>query len=325
MKVGIATMPKSIRTAVEIARRAERAGAHAFGLGEGPFLHHDAYACVTACLLATDRIPIGPFVTNPVVRHWSVHAATARTLDELAPGRCFLGLGTGDGAVRSVGLRPMRWAALGEALSQIRARGPAGLTVHCTVSGPKGARAAGAFADHVAIVSGADVTSLRALGALVRAGAGDVGRAAPPELWTMIPALVVEHEADVAAAREAMRAGAYAVAHFAFAAGFEHKHVPVEYQPVIRECLSTYDYRFHGLAAEDNPNSRAFDLHPEVGDYLLDRMCLVRTGPMLRESIERLAEGAGLDGIWFPAQTSDHAERLLTVLLGSGRQHEAAQ
>ncbi len=315
LKVGAAAMPRSVKTTVEVARVAERAGFDAFGIGEGPFLHHDVYAATTACLLATERIPIGPLVTNPVTRHWTAHASTARTLDELAPGRFFFGVGTGDGAVRSVGLAPMRWSDLAATVSRIRERTPAGLRVHCTVSGPKGAETAGTFADVVVVATGADATAIRALGALARNGSTTTAQA---EVWTMIPTLVVDDEGDVASARDAMRIAAYSTAHFAFGGTFASKNVPEEYQLVIRDCLSGYDYNFHGVVADDNPNPRAFDDHPEVGDYLLDRMCLVGTGPVIRDAVIRLAEDAGLQGIWFPTQTPDHALRLARALNGMG-------
>ena len=74
-----------------------------------------------------------------------------------------------------------------------------------------------------------------------------------------------------------MRLAAYSTAHFAFAETFASKHVPDEYQPILRECFAGYDYAFHGVAGNADPNLRAFDDHPEVGDYLLDRMVLVGT------------------------------------------------
>ncbi len=312
MKIGAAAMPRSVKHTVEVARVADEAGFDAFGIGDGPFLHHDVYASTTAALLATERVPIGPFVTNPVTRHWSAHASTARALEELAPGRFLFGVGTGDGAVRSVGLAPMRWSDLALTVAKIRERTPVSMPVHCTVSGPHGAQAAGAFADVVVVATGADATAIRTLGALARDASG--GAASQLEIWTMIPTLVVDDDDEVASAREAMRIAAYSTAHFAFAGTFASKNVPEEYQPVIRDCLSTYDYNFHGVASDDNPNPRAFDDHPEVGDYLRDRMCLVGTGTAIREAVLQLAEDAGLQGIWFPTQTPDHAMRLARAL-----------
>lgn len=310
MKLGIATMPRSVDATVELARVAESVGADVFGIGEGPFLHHDVYTSATACLLATERIPVGPLVTNPVIRHWTTHASTARTLDALAPGRFLLGIGTGDGAVRSVGLAPMRWDEVARAVAQIRERGPVHLPVHCTVSGPRGAARAGAFADCVVVATGADATAIRGLGDLAR------GSGRPVEVWTMIPTLVVE--GDVAAARQFMRIAAYSTAHFAFAGTFAHKNVPEAYRPVIRSCLSGYDYAFHGVVDVDNPNLRLFDDHPEVGEYVVDRMCIVGTGPEVREAVERLADEARLDGIWFPVQSVEQAVALARALRGAG-------
>jgi hypothetical protein len=135
----------------------------------------------------------------------------------------------------------------------------------------------------------------------------------------MIPALVVDDDDDVAAARDAMRLAAYSTAHFAFAGTFASKHVPDEYQPILRECFADYDYAFHGVAGDANPNLRAFDGHPEVGDYLLDRMVLVGTARACRDAVEQLVEEAALDGITFPVSSPDHAGRLAAALHGLGR------
>jgi alkanesulfonate monooxygenase SsuD/methylene tetrahydromethanopterin reductase-like flavin-dependent oxidoreductase (luciferase family) len=312
MKVGVATMPRSVTAAVDIARAADDLGFDHLGIGEGPFLYADCYVTVTACMLATGRVPIGPFVTNPVVRHWTAHASAARAFEDLAPGRFVLGIATGDGASRSVGLEPMRWSELEAAVSAIRDRAPASVPVWCTVSGPKGAAAASSFSDCVVVATGTDVNAIRALADQARS-AGDA------EVWTMIPALVVDDDDDVAAARDAMRLAAYSTAHFAFAGTFASKHVPDEYQPILRECFAGYDYAFHGVTGDANPNLRAFDDHPEVGDYLLDRMVLVGTARAFRDTVERLRDDAALDGITFPVPSPAHAERIAAALHGLGR------
>src|SRR5271156_3173412 len=120
MRFGCVTTIRSVQEAVRIAGRVERAGAWGLGFVDtAPKLFHDAYVALTASLLSTQSLRVGPLVTNPVSRHWSVHAASARTLEELAPGRFFLGLSTGDGAVHSVGLHPARWADLEASVASI--------------------------------------------------------------------------------------------------------------------------------------------------------------------------------------------------------------
>ena len=52
---------------------------------------------LTAIALATERILLGPGITNPYVRHPGVTAAAVATIDELSGGRAFVGLGAGGG------------------------------------------------------------------------------------------------------------------------------------------------------------------------------------------------------------------------------------
>lgn len=81
----------------ELARLAEDRGAvRCLVYDEG--LHtRDVYVTLAAVAAATDRIPIGPGITNPFVRHPGATASAIATLDELSGGRAFLGLGAGGG------------------------------------------------------------------------------------------------------------------------------------------------------------------------------------------------------------------------------------
>ena len=49
----------------------------------------------------------GVAVTNPVTRHVSITASVNATLAQLHPGRVVLGMGRGDNAVRTLGLKPV--------------------------------------------------------------------------------------------------------------------------------------------------------------------------------------------------------------------------
>ncbi len=81
----------------ELARLAEDRGAvRCLVYDEG--LHtRDVYITLAAVAGATERIPIGPGITNPFVRHPGATASAIATLDELSGGRAFLGLGAGGG------------------------------------------------------------------------------------------------------------------------------------------------------------------------------------------------------------------------------------
>ncbi|OBI51980.1 LLM class flavin-dependent oxidoreductase [Mycobacterium sp. E796] len=77
----------------ESAAHAEVSGASAFCAGE--FSDLNAYVTGAEMALATSTAMIGPGVAYAFARSPFVHAAAARHLSKLAPGRVFLGLGAG--------------------------------------------------------------------------------------------------------------------------------------------------------------------------------------------------------------------------------------
>jgi 5,10-methylenetetrahydromethanopterin reductase len=69
---------------------------------------------------ATQRLLLGPGVTNPVTRHPAVTASAAATLHAETGGRAVLGLGRGDSAVTQLGMRPVAPAELERLLVAIQ-------------------------------------------------------------------------------------------------------------------------------------------------------------------------------------------------------------
>jgi len=76
-----------------LAAAAEAAGAQAFVSGE--FASHDAYVTLTQMALSTTTARIGTGVAYAFTRSPYAHATALRQIDRLAPGRVFLGLGSG--------------------------------------------------------------------------------------------------------------------------------------------------------------------------------------------------------------------------------------
>lgn len=79
----------------ESAANAELAGATAFCSGE--FADLNAYVTATEMAHATTSAHVGPGIAYAFARSPFVHAAAARHLNKIAPGRAFLGLGAGTG------------------------------------------------------------------------------------------------------------------------------------------------------------------------------------------------------------------------------------
>jgi 5,10-methylenetetrahydromethanopterin reductase len=76
-----------------LVAQAETAGAQAFCSGE--FADLNAYITATEMALGTTHAKIGPGIAYAFARSPFVHAAAVRHLSSLAPGRVFLGLGSG--------------------------------------------------------------------------------------------------------------------------------------------------------------------------------------------------------------------------------------
>ena len=65
-------------------------------------------------LSATHKIVVGPMVTNPATRDWTVTASLFATLNEMFGNRTICGIGRGDSAVRVTNGKPTTLATLRE-------------------------------------------------------------------------------------------------------------------------------------------------------------------------------------------------------------------
>ncbi len=89
-----------------VAERAEAAGWHGMLVVDSQNLSADSYVGLTWAAVATRRIGLGTGVTNSVTRHPAVTASAAMAVQDVAPGRMFLGIGRGDSALAHLGRSP---------------------------------------------------------------------------------------------------------------------------------------------------------------------------------------------------------------------------
>ncbi len=89
----------------------EALGYNSAWVADSQMLFSDCYAVLALAARQTSRLRLGPGTAICGTRIPPVHAAAMMTLNRLAPGRVFLGIGTGNTAMRSMGQRPMRIAA----------------------------------------------------------------------------------------------------------------------------------------------------------------------------------------------------------------------
>ena len=97
-----------VKRICELAQLAESLGAEVCLIAdEGT--ERDLYVTLTAVLLATDSMIVGPGITNPFSQHPLTTAAAIATLNEMAPGRIWHGLGVGGSRVlEPLGISPDR-------------------------------------------------------------------------------------------------------------------------------------------------------------------------------------------------------------------------
>jgi 5,10-methylenetetrahydromethanopterin reductase len=80
---------------VALAVEAERVGFDRCWVYDEGLATRDVYVTMSAIAMATERVQLGPGITNPYTRHPGQTAAAVATLDELSGGRAFLGIGAG--------------------------------------------------------------------------------------------------------------------------------------------------------------------------------------------------------------------------------------
>jgi probable F420-dependent oxidoreductase len=105
---------------VRLAQRAERLGfTHAWTF-DSHILWQEPYVIYSQMLSATERIVVGPFVTNPATRDPSVTASLFATLNDMFGNRTICGIGRGDSAMRVLGRKPTTLAQVEEAMHVIK-------------------------------------------------------------------------------------------------------------------------------------------------------------------------------------------------------------
>ncbi|MBO3741538.1 TIGR03842 family LLM class F420-dependent oxidoreductase [Actinoplanes flavus] len=105
---------------VEWAKKAEAAGFSHFWTFDSHVLWQEPNVVYSAILGATERIVVGPMVTNPGTRDWTVTASTFATLNEMYGNRTICGIGRGDSALRVLGLAPQTLSQLRESVLAIK-------------------------------------------------------------------------------------------------------------------------------------------------------------------------------------------------------------
>ena len=83
-------------------------------------LWQEPFVIYSQILAATRKVTVGPMVTNPATRDWTVTASLFATLNEMFGNRTVCGIGRGDSAVRVTNGKPTTLATLRDSIHVIR-------------------------------------------------------------------------------------------------------------------------------------------------------------------------------------------------------------
>jgi len=97
---------------------AEELGFEGVWVADSQSVFRDAFIALTLFASHTEKMKLATGVTNPVTRHPAVLANSFATLDEISGGRAVLGIGVGESAVQTLGLKPAGLKRLRAALER---------------------------------------------------------------------------------------------------------------------------------------------------------------------------------------------------------------
>ena len=108
------------RRVIDLAVLAEQNGfSHGWAF-DSHVLWQEPFVIFSQMLANTERMVVGPMVTNPGTRDATVIASLFATLDEMFEGRTICGMGRGDSALRYIGRKPRTLAAMVDAMDIIK-------------------------------------------------------------------------------------------------------------------------------------------------------------------------------------------------------------
>lgn len=335
MDIGVVlqTTPPAARV-IDLAQRAETYGFSHVWTFDSHILWEEPYVIHSAILAATRKVVVGPMVTNPATRDWTVTASTYATLNEMYGNRTVCGIGRGDSAVRVTNGKPTTLATMRGAVEVIRelanGRGAeingstitlpwassSSLEVWGAGYGPKALKMIGESCDGF-ILQLADPQITAWMVDAVRSAASDAGR--DPDALTICVAAPAYVSDDLAHARDQTRwFGGMVGNHVADIVerygqdGSTAAGVPQALTDYIAGRTG-YDYNQHGSASSEHVDF--------VPDEVIDRFCIL--GPV-DTHLERLAElrelGVDQFSIYLQHDAKDHTlaqygERIIPQLL----------
>lgn len=309
----------------------------------------DCYATLALAAANTSRIKLGTGVAIAPTRLAPVTAHSIASIARLAPGRVFLGIGTGHTAMRVMGMRPMKPGAFREYLRVVRGllageeveythggetrairflhrerkfiELDAPIPIWVAANGPGALRAAGAYGDGRISALNEPPEMTRASLAAIEAGAREVGRKLERDFHTaaLTTAVVLRPGETLASERviDAVGSQVTAALHYCWE-GVQQSGNPNQVPAPVRDLFAEYcDYV---AKMETPPEKRYLQIHEGHCSFLVPAERRFVTPAAIRtwvlagtpdELIQQLreAERAGLREITL-LPPMDHAREL---------------
>ena len=308
---------------------AENLGYSHAWVADSQMIWSDCYAVLALAAQQTRTIKLGPGVAVAGTRLAPVTANSIATLNRLAPGRTFLGLGTGNTAMRLMGHKPMRLREFAEYLRVVRGllRGEEveftlqgqtlptqflmqeykfleleqPIPIYVSGFGPKAQALAGEYGDGLVMSIPPDAGFVHRAWNNVRFGAGRAGRRLD-DFYTasLTTAVILEPGESLHSERVIQACGAFVISslHYLYD---KIRQFGGEPPPHVRPIWPEYS----ALVEATPARQRHMRIHaghctyllPEEAKFvtpeLIKTTCLAGTAEEVREQVQQLAE-AGL-------------------------------
>jgi probable F420-dependent oxidoreductase len=301
------TNPPASRT-VALAKLAEQHGFSHVWTFDSHLLWQEPYVIYSQILAETRRVIVGPMVTNPATRDWTVTASAYATLNEMYGNRTICGIGRGDSAVRVTGGKPTTLKDLRESIHVIRELANSrsveyngatlqfpwstGSTLDVWVAayGPLALKLAGEVGDGF-ILQMADLDVARWMIATVRAAAEAAGRD-PMAITFCVAAPMYIVDSDTEANRKHMRDQ---TRWFGGMVGNHVADIVAKYGSGSDIPAALTDYIAGREGYDYNEHGRAGNTHADfVPDEIVDRFCVLGTAEQHIEKLTAL-KAIGVD------------------------------
>lgn len=305
VRYGAVLFPSSpIQSELALAATAEELGYSHVWFGDSQLIWREAYVTLGAAALRTRSAILGTAVSNPATRDLSVTASAMATLHELSGGRCVLGIGIGDSALRTLGKKRTTVATLEAAIREIKgllSGGPVdrdGNEVHLAWAagaprpvpiyagmgafGYRLLQMSGRVADGCIIAGGVDEGYIDLVWAQLDRGAAEVGRDLKADGFQVVLQVACAVNEDGDLARSWVKPAAARKFVQAMPADFAATLTPSEREAAER-IRQEYDYYEHMRAGGKHESI--------VPDSLMSRFTIAGTPAECREQLARLLQG----------------------------------